>query len=106
VYSDFTAVDNCIFLGDEKHPKSIISIPRPHSTQMIQSNEKPVELYEYLISSYTNENDLILDNCLGSGSSFVAALNLNRRMIGIEKHEPNFNKAYDRIYDHMADIYL
>jgi len=46
-----------------------------------------VELLEYLIKTYTNEGDLVLDNCCGSGSTLVAAKNLNRQFIGIEKEQ-------------------
>lgn len=59
--------------------------------------QKPVALCEYLIKTYTNEGELILDNCMGSGSTGVAALNLNRNFIGIELDENYFNIAKDRI---------
>jgi site-specific DNA-methyltransferase (adenine-specific) len=52
---------------------------RKHPTQ------KPVELFEYLINTYTNENEIILDNCIGSGTTAVAAINTNRQFIGIER---------------------
>ena len=64
---------------------------------MLHPTEKPVELLEYLIKTYSNENDVILDNCMGSGSTGVAALNTNRRFIGIELDEKYFNIAKDRI---------
>lgn len=57
----------------------------------------PVELLEYLIKTYSNKNDVILDNCMGSGSTGVAALNTNRRFIGIELDEKYFNIAKDRL---------
>lgn len=59
--------------------------------------QKPTSLLEYLIKTYTNENELVLDNCMGSGSTGVAALNTNRRFIGIEKEEKYFNVARERI---------
>jgi site-specific DNA-methyltransferase (adenine-specific) len=52
---------------------------------------------EYLIKTYTNENDLILDNCMGSGTTGVACKNLNRRFIGIEKEENHMQIASERI---------
>ena len=64
---------------------------------MIHPTQKPVELLEWLIKTYTNENELVLDNCMGSGSTGVAALNLNRSFIGIELDETYFNIAKDRI---------
>lgn len=59
--------------------------------------EKPVELLQYLIRTYTNENDVILDNTIGSGSTIVAAIRDKRRYIGIEKDEHYFEVAEERI---------
>lgn len=59
--------------------------------------EKPVDLCEYLIKTYTQEGELVLDNCMGSGSIGVAAKILNRRFIGIEKEDKYFNIAKQRI---------
>lgn len=63
----------------------------PHPTQ------KPVALLEYLIKTYTDENETVLDNCMGSGSTGVACKNLNRNFIGIELEEEYFNIAKERI---------
>lgn len=59
--------------------------------------QKPIGLIEYLIKVYSNEGDLILDNCMGSGSCGVAAINTNRKFIGIELDENYFNIAKQRI---------
>lgn len=59
--------------------------------------QKPVTLLEYLIKTYTNEDDVVLDNCMGSGSTGVACVNTNRRFIGIELNETYFNIAKERI---------
>lgn len=59
--------------------------------------QKPVDLLEYLINTYTNENDLVLDNCMGSGSSGVAAKKLHRKFIGIEMDDTYFSVAENRI---------
>lgn len=59
--------------------------------------QKPVALLEYLINTYTNEGDLVLDNCMGSGSTGVACVNTGRRFIGIELYENYFNIAKNRI---------
>lgn len=66
-------------------------------TNTIHPTQKPIDLLEYLIKTYTRENDIVLDNCMGSGSSGVAAGNLNRRFIGIELDKNYFEKAKDRI---------
>jgi len=59
--------------------------------------QKPVALCEYLIKTYTNEGELVLDNCIGSGTTAVACINTNRNFIGIEKDEQIFNTAVNRI---------
>ena len=99
-YNDFNSCNNpsANREGDtKKYPKSILTFPRPASSKMLHPTEKPVELLEYLIKTYSNENDVILDNCMGSGSTGVAALNTNRRFIGIELDEKYFNIAKDRL---------
>ena len=69
------------------------TLNRLHPTQ------KPVELLEYLIKTYTNENEIVLDNCMGSGSTGVACLNTNRKFIGIELDNEYFEIAKNRIND-------
>ena len=68
-----------------------------HDKQKLHPTHKPVALMEYLIKTYTNEGDLVLDNCMGSGSTGVAAVNLNRSFIGIELDENYFEIATNRI---------
>ena len=65
--------------------------------------QKPGELLEYLIKTYTNEGEIVLDNCMGSGSTGVACLNTSRRFIGIEKDENYFNIAKERIENHVIN---
>lgn len=89
-------------LTNEKYPLSIIDIPKEHP-QKYHPTQKPVALLEYLIRTYTNENELVLDNCMGSGTAGVAALNTNRRFIGIELDETYFNIAKERIYATARD---
>lgn len=78
-----------------KYPKSILNFKRPHP--QIHPTEKPVALLEYLIKTYTNDGDTVLDNCMGSGSTGVAAVNTIRKFIGIELDENYFNIAKQRI---------
>ena len=99
-YNDFNSCNNpsANREGDtKKYPKSILTFPRPASSKMLHPTEKPVELLEYLIKTYSNENDVILDNCMGSGSTGVACLNTNRRFIGIELAAKYFNIAVERL---------
>ena len=77
------------------YPKSILEFKSVGKT--LHATQKPVELLEYLIKTYSKENNTVLDNCMGSGSTGVAAKNLNRRFIGIEKDEKCFNIAKQRI---------
>lgn len=69
----------------------------------LHPTQKPAALCEYLIKTYTNEGDTVLDNCMGSGTTGVAALNTNRNFIGIELNEEYFNIAKKRIEE--ADFY-
>lgn len=85
-----------VVLTNEKYPVSIIDIPKEYP-QKYHPTQKPVALLEYLIKTYTNEGDLVLDNCIGSGSTGVAAINTNRRFIGIELDEQYFKIAENRI---------
>lgn len=87
--------------GTERYPKNLLEYStqgcecanskRKHPTQ------KPVALLEYIIKTYTNENETVLDNCMGSGSTGVACVNTNRNFIGIELDEKYFNIAKERI---------
>lgn len=78
-----------------RHPISIIQFNTVD--KRVHQAQKPVDLLEYLIGTYTTEGETVLDNCMGSGSTGVAALNLNRHFIGIELDEQMFGIAKDRI---------
>ena len=70
----------------------------------LHPTQKPVALLEYLIKTYTNEGDLVLDNCMGSGSTGIACINTNRNFIGMELNENYFNIAENRIYEQLNNI--
>ena len=84
-------------LGNLKHPKSILEFKTIHPTKRKHTSEKPINLLEYLIKTYTNEKDTVLDFTMGSGSTGVACKNLNRDFIGIEKNEKYFKIAENSI---------
>jgi site-specific DNA-methyltransferase (adenine-specific) len=63
----------------------------------LHPTQKPVALLEYLIKTYTNENELVLDNCIGSGSTAIACINTNRNYIGFEKEKEYCEIANNRI---------
>ena len=102
-YGAFDFVDNKDELGDMKHPKSIITVQKPHPSTMLHPTQKPTELLEWLIKTYTNEGEVVLDNCMGSGSTGIACINTSRKFIGIELAEEYFTKAKDRIEKHQRE---
>lgn len=79
-----------------RFPKSVLKINKEINTNL-HPTQKPVALLEYLIKTYTKEGDAVLDNCMGSGSTGVACVNINRNFIGIELDENYFNIAKERI---------
>ena len=90
-----------------KNPMDYIEIPSVVSNSKEKVNhptQKPVKLLEYLIKTYTNEGETVLDNCMGSGSTGVACINTNRRFIGMEKNDNYFKIAEDRITKHLESI--
>ena len=80
-----------------RYPCDILNIRREKLGSTVHPTQKPVALLEYLIKTYTNENETVLDNCMGSGTTGVACKKLNRRFIGMEKDEKYFNIAKERI---------
>jgi DNA modification methylase len=78
-----------------RHPTSILKFNNPKKS--VHRTQKPVELCEWLIKSYSNEGDIVLDFTMGSGSTGVACKNTNRKFIGIEKDEEIFKIAYERL---------
>jgi site-specific DNA-methyltransferase (adenine-specific) len=81
-----------------RYPVNIIKFPMSRNNQeRLHPTQKPVTLLEYLIKTYTNEGETVLDSCAGSGSCGVAAINTNRNFIGIELDEKFFEVAKNRI---------
>lgn len=79
----------------KRYPKNLIKFNR--DTDKLHPTQKPVALIEYLIKTYSNENDIVLDSCIGSGTTAIAAINTNRHYIGYEKDESYFEIAKNRI---------
>jgi len=108
IYNTKVKNDKCDYIN--KFPESIITkssrnkecnpLNRLHPTQ------KPVALFEYLIRTYTNEGDTVLDNCAGSGTTAIACLNTNRNAILIEKDESYYKAALDRFNRHKQQLTL
>lgn len=83
---------------DKKLPTTIIEFSR--DPYPIHPTQKPVALFEYLIKTYTNENEIVLDNTAGSGTTAIAAINTNRKWVCIEKEKDYYDKAIERINAH------
>ena len=79
------------------YPRSILYFDRP--SKPLHPTQKPVALFEYLIKTYTQPGEIVLDNCIGSGTTAVAALNTGRFFIGIEKDDKYFEIATKRVQD-------
>ena len=83
---------------DKKHPRSIIRIKAVHCNEgQFHPTQKPVDLIAYLVRTYSNEGDTILDNCMGSGTTAVAALLEHRHYLGFELNKEYYDKAVARI---------
>lgn len=85
-----------------RYPRDVLRFKRVNKHNILHPTQKPVELIEYLIKSFTNEGDLILDNCIGSGTTAVAALNTGRHFIGFETNKEYYNLAKCRIKSHTS----
>lgn len=96
-YGEYGFVDNSDQLGNLKHPKSILTFPKPHPSITVHPTQKSQELCEWLIKTYTNEGDVVLDPCMGSGTTCIAAKNTGRHYIGFELDEKYFEIAQSRI---------
>lgn len=91
-----------IMLKEKVNPRTIIKIDCvPRATGTLHPTQKPVALFEYLIKTYTNEGDLVLDCCAGSGTTAIACQNTNRKWVCIEKDEDYANAAVNRIDKHI-----
>lgn len=85
-----------------KYPKSIKTISNADNTKRLHPTQKPIELIEWLIKTYSNEGDLILDNCMGSGTTAIACINTNRNYIGFEKEKEYIDMIENRIAEHIG----
>lgn len=83
----FNLFENSTNINDDYYPKSILEISNASQKGKLHPTQKPVELYEWLIKTYTNENDIILDLTCGAGTTLVASKKLNRKCYGIELEE-------------------
>ena len=91
----------------EKFPLSIIDIAKERDVnKQFHPTQKPVDLLRYLVLTYTNEGDTVLDNCMGSGTTAIACIKEKRHFIGFEKDETYWNKAVERVKNEQMQLQL
>lgn len=100
-YGDFDPRGSKDDLSGMKYPTSIIDVDKEHG-KTFHPTQKPVELISYLVKTYTNEGDLVLDNCMGSGTTAVACIREKRNFVGFEMNEEYFSKATKRINEEKS----
>ena len=89
-------------MADDKYPTSVIAIPKEHRKgAFYHPTQKPVALLEYLIRTYTDEKDIVLDNCIGSGTTAVAAIRTGRHYIGFETEKSYYEIAQKRVDEEL-----
>ena len=88
-----------------RNPKSVLKINKSINKN-IHPTQKPVALFEYLIKTYTDKNETVLDNCMGSGTTAVACMNTGRNYIGFELDETYHTKSLERIKNHTTETNL
>ena len=95
-----------VYEVDTVNPSSILVFGSVSNAggKKIHSTQKPESLFENLIKTYTNEGDIVLDNCIGSGTTAIAAINTNRQWIGMEKDAGIHAKAVERVNRHLASL--
>ena len=94
-YGNAQEIEPVSKIYEGRYPKSVLDFPRDKSK--VHPTQKPVALFEYLIKTYTNEGETVLDNTMGSGSTGIACVNTNRKFIGIELDEKYYDISCKRI---------
>lgn len=97
--------ESTVYTYTHKYPTSIIEASNASQRGKVHPTQKPVALMEYLIRTYTQEGETVLDNCMGSGTTGVACANTGRRFIGIERDEKYFAIAKARIESARQDLF-
>lgn len=87
-----------------RYPRDVLKFKWDTQKSSLHPTQKPILLLEYLIKTYTNENEVVLDNCIGSGSTAIACINTNRNFIGYELDKDYFDIACKRIREHKEGI--
>ena len=89
----------------DRFPRSVIPFNVHNAMhKTIHPTQKPVSLFEYLIRTYTNEGEIVLDNCMGSFTTAIACINTNRNYIGFEMDENYFKIGSERVQKHLQSL--
>jgi site-specific DNA-methyltransferase (adenine-specific) len=107
-YGKFDRVGTININKGMRYPRSVIKISNDNHGSL-HPTQKPVALFEYLIKTYTNKGEIVLDNCMGSGTTAIACMNTKRNYIGFEwcpddPHDTYFKLANKRIEEHLDNI--
>src|SRR5699024_11970016 len=89
-----------------KYPQSILTYSNANQKRALHPTQKPVPLFEYLIKTYTNKGETVLDNCMGSGTTAIACLNIKRKYIGFELDETYHKLSLERIENHKNNYII
>lgn len=103
---NYGSYDRADYDSTERYPRSVQVFPKDVQKSALHPTQKPVALMEYLIQTYTNHGELVLDNAFGSGTTGIAAMNLGREFVGIEKDEAYYQTAIERLVAHKATFEL
>ena len=103
-YGNFDEGNHRKIPQDKTYPNSILKFPNESKTSTFHPTQKPVKLFEYLIKTYTNENELVLDNCMGSFTTAIACMNTNRNYIGFENDYKYFQLGNNRLEKYKKEI--
>ena len=100
-----------MIVHEERRPTTVLEFQSANNGSTIGGSsihptQKPVALFEYLIKTYTNENEIVLDNCSGSGTTAIACMNTNRRFICIERDETYHKKSLERLANHEPLLHM
>jgi len=87
-----------------RYPTNILEVSNSNKSNIVHPTQKPVALFEYLIRTYTNEGETVLDNCIGSGTTAIAAINTGRNFIGIEQDKEYVDIANKRIEESLVKV--
>lgn len=93
-----------LYESTDRYPRSIQVFSTDTQNYSLHPTQKPVALFEYLVKTYTNEGEIVLDNCIGSGTTAIACINTNRHYIGFESGKNYYDLAVKRIGTHVQQM--